>query len=163
MLLRRNMLVVFLPISLLLLAVNGKTDAVSDARKAIQSAYDKIAAATVKRDIQGMYASHSPDYVTIREDGEKLTLKVEKEQNEVALRYVKSAKIKFVIKTFRLKGKVATVTCAAHSETVFIHPETHKVMSPSIDDGVEQDTWVKTDKGWLLTVSRPLPQKSRNR
>ncbi len=136
----------------------GNADTVSEARKAIQAAYDKEAAAAAKLDVNGMYAAHSPDFVRIDTKASparrKETLKFIKEKDTVFLRFYRSIKRKDVIHRIRLRGNVAKVTCAVHLVTVSTNEDMTKVYSPETDDFIEYDTWVKDKKGWLMTISR---------
>jgi hypothetical protein len=135
-----------------------KSDTVSEARKAIQAAYDKEAKAASKLDVKGMYAAHSPSFVFLV-GGTKEPLHTRQERDEVNFRHIKSTKTKYVIRKMTVKAKVATVLCAVHINVIFFHPDTHKPMSPDVIDATQQDTWVKSEKGWLLTVTKPLTEK----
>ncbi|MCW3051141.1 MAG: hypothetical protein JWN14_311 [Chthonomonadales bacterium] len=145
----------------------GRTDEVSDARKAVQAAYDREAVAASKLDVEGMFASHSPGFVAIDSvEGHerKETLKFIKEKDSVFLQNFKSIRRKDTIRKFRLKGNVAIVDCAVHEITVMINPDTNKPWPPESSDDINRDTWVKGKSGWLMTTSKALssehPSKS---
>lgn len=145
------------PILMLVLAgpSHSKPDEVSEARKAIQAAYDKAAAATSKRDIKGRYASHNPNFVyKYGQTKEPLHMRIERD--EVNFRNMKSVREKYLIKKFQLKGNVATVVCAIHMNVIFLDRDTNKPRPPDVIDATQQDTWVKGDKGWLLTLTKAL-------
>jgi hypothetical protein len=56
---------------------------------------------------------------------------------------------------FALKGKEATVTVKTHIETLFVAVDPQKPSKLVIED-ISEDTWIKSDKGWLQKRKKSL-------
>src|SRR4051812_10131699 len=106
MCLRKQGIVVATVMIMFAVAPAGKANEVSDARKAIQAAYDKESAAMARLDVKGMGVAHSPEFFDIyppfglvKDNRYELPYKTE----AMFLQICKSFRRKVSIQKFRLE------------------------------------------------------------
>jgi ketosteroid isomerase-like protein len=158
MLLRRTLPIALALCALTILAPGTRADATSEARKAIQTLYNKQNAAAAKKDVEGVLANRTPDFEAIAVNGQKLTMDQVRQNIEQLLAVAQSIKATTAIKSFRLKGNNATVTTREHAEFVTTNPQT-STPAKVVIDGTSQDTWIKSGKGWQIKRSKALTEK----
>ena len=138
-----------------ILAPATHADSVAAARRAIQAIYDGQNAAAARRDVNGMLAHVSPDYVSFDTHGTRHTLDGERQAARTVFATAPTYKGQTHIQTITLAGKVATVQIKEHKAMIVIHRPTRQFAIVAYDT-VGVDTWVRGRQGWLLTRSQTL-------
>ncbi len=136
-----------------------RADATADAKTAIQSAYAKQTAAINKKDVQGVVAVYSPDYLAIGTNGRKNRTLAETKQ-QLAMLFTKGQNIKATqtIQKITVKGNQATVLVKEHAE--FSLPDLQQKLHRLISNSNAEDIWVKSGKSnWLKKQSKTLSNK----
>jgi len=140
-------------------------DAKSDAQKAIQAVYNKINAATLRKDAKAVL-SYYADNIVVNAGGQSLTkTQIRQLQAQMsAMPQIKPTKATSVIQKFSLQGG-DTATCTVRNVAAVQMPApagSAQAGKPLViaSDGTAQDTWKKTGKGWLLVRSDVLSAKS---
>jgi ketosteroid isomerase-like protein len=141
-----------------ILAPVAHADPTADARKAMQTVYDKVAAAMAKKDMNGVMAYFTPDFQQIGPDGRKATLAEMKQMIQMQMQMMQNPKMKTTIQKFSLKGKEAKATVKQHFAASIVNPQTSKVIKVASDE-TSDDTWVKTARGWQLRKSVTLTSR----
>jgi ketosteroid isomerase-like protein len=131
---------------------------VTAARRSIEANYRKMAVATEKKDARALLSLMTPDYETLNPEGERRTLAQIRAQTEKLFRVAEVVRANFVIKSFTLKGDEAIVTVKGHAEASTTDPNNGDIVA-SVSDGLAEDTWGRSGKGWLMKRSRMLTQK----
>lgn len=135
-----------------------RADATSDAKAAIQAAYNNETAAMIKKDVKGIVAVYASDYVEIEKDGKKSTLAELKQQMQQLFPSLRNVKATQSVSKVTLKGSQATVLSRQHLEATFINPQTKKNQSLVATANLE-DLWVKSGKStWLKKQSKVLTE-----
>ena len=149
--------IVYTLLATLVTAVCADTSA--EARKAIQAAYDKQAAATMRKDVEAATANNVPDYKYRNPEGDTQTLAHLKEtmKDVLGIGFVKSIDYHIVIQKFVLKGRQATVTIKDHIQFHYALPNGKKGVF--VGDSVAKDTWAKQGKAWKRTFSDIISEK----
>lgn len=138
---------------LVLAAPMVRADAVSDARKAIQAAYNKMGDGFARKDASGAMASFSPDFVGTSKDGQKVTAAQLRQMLPNVFASVRSLKAATTIQKFALKGGTATVTARGRTEMSLVNPQTQQIVKV-VGQEVSQDVWSKGAGGWRLKSSK---------
>ena len=138
-----------------MLAPAAPASPIDAARRAIQSIYDGQNAAAARRDVNGMLAHVSPDYVSFDTHGGRRTLAGERQEARTVFTTAPTYKGQTRIQAITLTGKVATVRVKEHKAMIVINRPT-KHFAFVAYDAVGVDTWVQGRHGWLLTRSRTL-------
>jgi hypothetical protein len=129
-----------------------------------------MAAAMVKRDVNGALSYVSPDYAQVSPDGETVSRAEFRESLREITRYMKAFQATTAISTITVDsaGKKATTAVRSTMRVTIKNPETGRdAKIVGIEDSL--DTWIKTEKGWRLYRSKtrkatqtmdgkPLPQ-----
>ncbi len=135
-----------------------RADATSDAKTAIQTAYNKETAAMNRKDLKGIIAAYSSDYVQIEKGGKKSSLTELKPQLQAMLATIQNVKAIQTISKMTIKGNQATILAKQHLDATILGPEKKK-LALSMTGNVE-DIWVKTGKStWLKKQSKVLSEK----
>src|SRR5256885_12420964 len=85
----------------------ARADATAEARRAIQSRYDRINATVLKRDIKGLKAFYTTDYVFVGQRGDKHGLSELQAGLERVLPRTTEVHGKTVVESIRLTGNTA--------------------------------------------------------
>lgn len=126
-------------------------------KKEIEAVYSKRNGAAQKKDLKGMLATYSPDYVILRKNGEKGNLKEVKDRLAPVFALTKKLVLKTKPQKWTNKGKTVVVQTKDHIELVMVNPETEKT-NTLVADSLVEDTWKKTAKGWLQVSSKSLDE-----
>jgi ketosteroid isomerase-like protein len=133
-------------------------DATANAKKEIQSLYDKMDAAAAKKDIKGMTASLDPNYMAVSAKGQKMTLQQMRGQMTQIMTMLKELKTKTVIQKLTLKGKTATVNTKQTLTSKGMNPQSQQTMKIEVQD-TSTNTWVKSGTTWKLKETKSLATK----
>jgi hypothetical protein len=155
MLLRRFAVLAMVLIPCLLSAGGVNADAVTEARKAVQSIYDKRNAAVAAKDLKGILSNCTPDFVYIAKDGQKGGLSVLKKRLLPLLSLAQKPKVTTTRQKFTLKGKEVTTVVKTHIESLFFSP-TSQTPSKMVVDDTSEDVWIQSEKGWLQKRKKSL-------
>ena len=138
-------------------------DAPSEARKTIQATYNKINAATLRRDTKSALAYYADNF-TATANGQTITkAQIQQLQAQMlAMPQIKPTKATSAIQKFTLKGGTATCTVHNVSAVQMPAPGGAQADKPMViaSESSAQDTWKKSGKGWLLARSNVLWAKS---
>jgi SnoaL-like domain len=122
----------------------------------LQTNYDRINAAFVRKDIQGATALFTPDYVNINPEGEKKTLAQFRDHYNNLFN-------RFNIKLTSNKATIKNINASASSLDVAIAQKTEGTIAGSnkiIIDQTSRDSWLKTPQGWRLKQSKILTSQT---
>jgi ketosteroid isomerase-like protein len=136
-----------------------RADATSDARKAIQAAYDRSDAAAVRKDLAGVLASHAPDYTWTDKHGKKHALAELKAQMTQVFQLAKEIRGKTIVKSLSLKGNSATVIAEETGSMNLVNPQKRDQEIKVEVEAKSEDVWTKTPKGWKVKSSKEISSK----
>lgn len=123
---------------------------------AIQTNYNKINAAFVRKDIKGATALFTPDYVSISPEGDKKTLTEFREHYNNLFN-------RFNIKLTSNKATIKNIDVNASGIDVAIEQKTEGTIAGSnkiVIDQTSRDSWLKTPQGWRLKQSKILTSQT---
>jgi ketosteroid isomerase-like protein len=123
---------------------------------AIQTNYNKINAAFVRKDIKGATALFTPDYVSISPEGDKKTLAEFREHYNNLFN-------RFNIKLTSNKATIKNIDVNASGIDVAIEQKTEGTIAGSnkiVIDQTSRDSWLKTPQGWRLKQSKILTSQT---
>jgi ketosteroid isomerase-like protein len=123
----------------------------------IQSNYDRINAAFVRKDIKGATAYFTPDYVSINKKGEKQNLEEFRSHYDTVLNRfsIKLTSNKATIKSISVNPNGIDVAMGQHTEGTMIGG--NKI----VIDQTSKDFWSKTPQGWRLKQTRILTNQTK--
>ncbi|MCY7366998.1 MAG: nuclear transport factor 2 family protein [Chamaesiphon sp.] len=122
----------------------------------IQTNYNQINAAFVRRDITGATALFTPDYVNTNTDGKKQTLAEFRE-------HYNNLFTRFNIKLTSNKATIKNIDVKASGIDVAIKQKTEGTVAgfnKIIINQTSRDSWLKTPQGWRLKESKILTSKT---
>jgi ketosteroid isomerase-like protein len=122
----------------------------------IQTNYNQINAAFVRRDIKGATALFTPDYVSINPEGEKQNLAEFRE-------HYNNLFTRFNIKLTSNKATIKNIDVNASGVDVAIEQKTEGTVAgfnKITIDQTSRDSWLKTPQGWRLKESKILTSKT---
>jgi SnoaL-like domain len=122
----------------------------------IQTNYDRINAAFVRKDIQGATALFTPDYVSINPEGEKQNLSEFRE-------HYSNLFTRFNIKLTSNKATIKNIDVNASGIDVAIEQKTEGTVAgfnKIIINQTSRDSWLKTPQGWRLKQSKILTSQT---
>ncbi len=122
----------------------------------IQTNYNQINAAFVRKDIKGATAYFTPDYVSINSKGEKQTL-------EEFRTHYDNLFNRFSIKLTSNKATIKNIIVKPEGIDVAIEQRTEGTIAginKIIIDQTSSDIWMKTPQGWRLKQSKILTSKT---
>jgi ketosteroid isomerase-like protein len=131
-------------------------DANSKIQPQIQTNYNQINAAFVRRDIQGATALFTPDYVSINPEGEKQTLAEFRE-------HYSNLFARFNIKLTSNKATIKTIAVNSSGLDVAIEQKTEGTIAgfnKIIINQTSRDSWLKTPQGWRLKQTKILTSQT---
>ena len=138
---------------------SARADATSDARRALQTLYDKTNVAAAKKDLNGVLAYMAPDFVATGEKGEKRTVADLRAQLSQIFPLLQSWRGGSRIQQVTIKGNAATVLVKENVRMVMVNPQTRqKAVLDSM--GTSRDVWVKQGSGWRMKQSQTLSSKA---
>jgi hypothetical protein len=149
-----------LPVALVAVGVLAPVQSVqaqAPTKQAMQAIYNKQSAALMKRDLDGMLAFSSPDFVAITATGQKVGLAQQKQQLQMLLPVAKEISAKSVVQSVKPAGSGVVVRQKAHFSLSMVNPQTKK-LTTMVVDGVADDSWAKTGGKWLRTSSKEVSQ-----
>jgi ketosteroid isomerase-like protein len=123
---------------------------------AIQTSYNKINAAFVRKDIQGATALFTSDYVSISPEGNKQTLTEFREHYHNLFN-------RFNIKLTSNKATIKNIDVNASGIDVAIEQKTEGTIAGAnkiVIDQTSRDSWLKTPQGWRLKQSKILTSQT---
>ncbi len=138
---------------------SAHSDAATDARRLIQSDYDRMDAAAARKDIGGVVAYNAPGYMMLGAHGNSGTL----EQVRTTMFIFKAAGSLHghsTVQSLSLSGSKATVIVRRLQEfTMYtLDPGTGR-RDHFAYDILSRDTWLRGQFGWLRTTAERLSQK----
>ncbi len=122
----------------------------------IQTNYNQINAAFVRRDIKGATALFTPDYVSINPEGGKQNLTEFRE-------HYNNLFTRFNIKLTSNKATIKNIDVNASGVDVAIEQKTEGTVAgfnKIIINQTSRDSWLKTPQGWRLKESKILTSKT---
>ncbi|PSB58273.1 nuclear transport factor 2 family protein [Chamaesiphon polymorphus] len=122
----------------------------------IQTNYDRINAAFVRKDIKGATALFTPDYVNISPEGNKQNLSEFRE-------HYNNLFTRFNIKLTSTKATIKTIDTNASGIDVAIEQKTEGTVAgfnKIIINQTSRDSWLKTPQGWRLRQSKILTSQT---
>ncbi len=122
----------------------------------IQTNYNQINAAFIRRDITGATALFTPDYVNTNTDGKKQTLAEFRE-------HYNNLFTRFNIKLTSNKATIKNIDVKASGIDVAIEQKTEGTVAgfnKIIINQTSRDSWLKTPQGWRLKESKILTSKT---
>ncbi len=122
----------------------------------IQTNYNQINAAFVRRDIKGATALFTTDYVSINPEGEKQNLTEFRE-------HYNNLFTRFNIKLTSNKATIKNIDVNASGVDVAIEQKTEGTVAgfnKIVIDRTSRDSWLKTPQGWRLKESKILTSKT---
>jgi Domain of unknown function (DUF4440) len=123
---------------------------------AIQTNYDRINAAFIRKDIKGATALFTPDYVSINPEGKKQNLSEFREQYDTLFK-------RFNIKLTSNKATIKNIDVIAGGIDVAIDQKTEGTIAgfnKLVINQTSRDSWLKTPQGWRLKQSRILTSQT---
>jgi flagellin-like hook-associated protein FlgL len=125
------------------------------ARAEIQALYNKINAAAMQKNVDGVYAYDGDDYTVIDQKGRTHEPSEGRQDLEQALEVADSVKATTVIQSFTGTDAEATVTIKDHVAVSVANATTGRAVKITVDD-TAREHWVKTEDGWRRTRTRIL-------
>ena len=129
------------------------------ARAEIQALYNKMNAAAMQKNVDGVYDFDSDDYTVIDQKGHVHEPSEGRQELEQALEVLDSVKATTVIQSFTGTDAEATVTVKDHLVARMANTTTGRAVKITADD-VSRDHWIKTEEGWRRTRTRILSGKN---
>jgi hypothetical protein len=153
----RNWPISAIALSIAIVAISpAHADNNSKIQPTIQTNYDRINAAFVRKDIQGATALFTPDYVSISPKGEKQTLAEFRE-------HYNNLFTRFNIKLTSNKATIKTIDSSANGIDVAIEQKTEGTIAgfnKLVINQTSRDSWLKTPQGWRLKQSKILTSQT---
>lgn len=134
----------------------GHAEINSKIQPTIQTSYNQINAAFVRRDIKGATAFFTTDYVSINPEGEKQNLTEFRE-------HYNNLFTRFNIKLTSNKATIKNIDVNASGVNVAIEQKTEGTVAgfnKIIINQTSRDSWLKTPQGWRLKESKILTSKT---
>ena len=134
----------------------GYAEISSKIQPTIQTNYNQINAAFVRRDIKGATALFTPDYVSINPEGGKQNLTEFRE-------HYNNLFTRFNIKLTSNKATIKNIDVKASGIDVAIEQKTEGTVAgfnKIVIDQTSRDSWLKTPQGWRLKESKILTSKT---
>jgi ketosteroid isomerase-like protein len=134
----------------------GHAGITSKIQPIIQTSYDQINAAFLRKDIQGATALFAPDYVSISPEGEKKNLAEFREHyNNLFTRFnIKLTSNKTTIKNIDINSAGADVAIEQKTEG------TVAGFNKIVISQTSRNLWQKTPQGWRLKESKILTNQT---
>jgi hypothetical protein len=132
---------------------------ITDAKKAIQSQYDRSNLAITRKDTTNLFAIFSPEFVAQDTKGHKYKLADLRQQAQKLFDQARSISGTSKIIAITVKSNTALVRVTEHSIMIGNDPST-KTDSTVIMDSVSEDVWVLTSGQWLQTKSKAITAKT---
>lgn len=129
------------------------------ARGEIQAIYNKINAAAMQKNVDGVYDFDSDDYTVIDQKGRVHEASEGRQDLEQALEVADSVKATTVIQSFTGTDTEATVTIKDHVALSVANAATRRAVKITVDD-TAREHWVKTEDGWRRNRTRILSGKN---
>jgi hypothetical protein len=137
----------------------ARADTVTQARKAIQAAYDREDAAVSRKDVPGILVNCAPNFQFITQNGMRGSLADARQGLTAQFQTPSSFVAKTTLQKLTLQGNKAVVTVKEYQMRTVVpkapHVHPHKIVTVSIDE----DTWVKHGNRWLREISKNISQK----
>lgn len=132
--------------------------ATTQARKAVQASYDRMAAAASRRDVNGWLAGKTDDFVSVGLDGSEVGLASRRALLTLLLTTVHSLKTDTRVTGVDLMAPDRALA-KIHEHTEMTFTRLDKKKSKAVFDTVAEATWVKTPAGWRESRCRSLSEK----
>jgi hypothetical protein len=144
-------------ISVAILAVTpAQADINSNVQPIIQTNYDRINAAFIRKDIKGATALFTTDYITINPEGGQQTLTEFRE-------HYNNLFTRFNIQLTSNKATIKTIDSNADGLDVAIEQKTEGTIAgfnKIVINQTSRDSWLKTPQGWRLKRSKILTSQT---
>jgi ketosteroid isomerase-like protein len=151
---------VFVPTALISVAIVTIAPAFAENKAkiqpVIQTNYNQINAAFVRKDIASATALFTPDYVSINPEGQKQTLAEFRE-------HYNNLFTRFNIKLTSNKATIKSIDVSTEGIDVAIEQKTEGTVAGSnkiVIDQTSRDSWLKTPQGWRLKQSKILTSQT---
>ena len=148
-------------------------------RHEIAALYQKRHVAAANKDLDGILAPLSPDFVYVYPDGRRQNYAHTRQKVLDALTYARTIKSEGILQNFASHGSQATVQVRSHLVLTYISNrpviqmrllQDAAATSPDADEAkpvvdeawaVSVDTWVKTPPGWKISSTRILSERHK--
>jgi ketosteroid isomerase-like protein len=137
----------------------GTADVTSDARAAINAAYEKMNAAASRKDLKSLLAFYSKDYIATDPSGGKQTLSDYRRTLEPIFQRARSIRATTTIQKLSVKSNRAVAVIKDRTRIVLGHPRNPRMVTGFVVDATREDVWVKGPKGWLQQRAKVLSTK----
>ncbi len=139
-------------------APSAGADTAAQARKAIQTAYDREDAAAAHRNINGILSNYAPDYQDREPNGLKVGLADVRQSLVVMFQNARAVTAKTTIQNFTLQGSKAIVTTKEYAMLTVASKAEHGQLHKIVLNSTDEDTWAKRGNRWLKVSTRTLRQ-----
>jgi hypothetical protein len=153
---RNSILITALAAVAIVAMAPAHADSNSQIQPTIQTNYDRINAAFIRKDIKGATALFTPDYVSINPEGEKQNLTEFRE-------HYSNLFTRFNIKLTSNKATIKNMDVNPSGVDVAIEQKTEGTIAGSnkiIINQTSRDSWLKTSQGWRLKQSKILTSQT---
>ena len=155
----RTWLILFLALCFALSAAAKPAPKAMDAQRELQVIYNKINAAAMQKDVDGVYAFNTDDYTEIDKKGHVHEVSEDRQEMEQGMEMVDSITATSIIQSFTGTGTEATVTIKEHAVVRIANTTTGRAVKFTADD-TARDHWIKTEEGWKRNRTRFLSGKN---
>ena len=145
-----------LALCLALMTATAIADTSVAVKKSLTTLYGKRDVAVSKKDVKAATADFSPEFIYVSKDGQKGDLKTLQKRIFAYVTFMKTVKVKSVIQSISVKGKMAKVVVKDHLDMTILNEKTMKTTKVTADQ-ISEDEWEKSEKGWLqkrMTVKK---------
>lgn len=136
-------------------SVTATVQAAPGAKEVFQPLYSQLDRATVNKDLAAVAAIYSPDYIGVKESGEKYNFDHVREGMLKLFAKYKTIRSKTVVQSAMVVRNGATIV--THYHGAYIRDSNVPGQEVTITvDAVARDYWVKLPNGWKLKQERHL-------
>ncbi len=129
--------------------------AAPDAKWTFQSLYSQLDQATVNKDVNAVISIYSPDYIGVRENGEKYGFDHMRDGTLKLFAKYKAIRSKTVVQSAVVEKNGATVVTHYHGAYIRDSDVPGQEVTITVVS-VDRDYWVKSSGGWKLKQERHL-------
>lgn len=124
-------------------------------RRALDAAYSRENAATLRKDVRGMLADETDGFVSVAVDGTRVNHRQERFSLPDVLKTLTPYRMTTTIRRVTLRGSAATVLIAEHLEAMY-GSAGKAAPGRLIIDGTLEDVWIRAAGAWRKKRSTAL-------
>ena len=128
-------------------------------RRAIQSAYNAMNAALAKKNLNGVWAHRTKDYVQITATGKKILAPQLRPQEQAIVTAAQSITAQTAIRSFAQKGDTATVSVSERGTLVMNNTPARRKPKVIVTQ-TSRDEWVRQNGRWRIKHSTILTHRA---